>query len=393
MKILHVMPSLGVKSGGPTVALFGMVRALQGVGVEVDVTSSDADIEGNIPAYAGCRMMEQEVPIYYFRSPILGKYGFCPTMNNWLKSNISKYDLVHIHGIFAYTSIVSALLARRADVGYVLRTTGELDPIPLQKSFVLKQIFLKSLGMNFLNDANSIHVTSEHERLGVERLGIKAPIVEIPLGVYSPPAETLPRYGEFKKLYPQTQGKKIVLFLSRLDPIKGLDLFFPALKKAISKRSDIICVIAGSGTLAYEKKIYRLVFELGLENFVIFTGFLEEAKKWAALRDAYIFVCPSYHENFGIASIEALALGIPVIVSDQVAIHREVNEDLAGFVVPCKVDEIAATLETSFADEGLRNRMGENGKRLVRTKFSWPKVAEQIKELYRSLLTNQSRFA
>jgi glycosyltransferase involved in cell wall biosynthesis len=389
MKILYVIAGVPPLSGGPTTALFGMVRALRALGIEVEVATTDADISGNLPVPIGRKIVEQNVPIYYFRCPTLRKYGCSPALTRWLRAHIREYNLVHIHDVFAHPTLPAAASARKAAVPYIIRPCGQLDPWSLRKNSFLKRTFLALAGQRILQHAAAIHATSEPEKASIEQLGINVPVVTIPLGIEALPESDSSLKGLFRERHPELGDRKVILFLSRIDPKKGLDLLLTALQKIEEKRDDFVLVLVGSGAPSFEGQVRSSVIDLGLDGLVIFAGFLDGQMKQAALYDADLFVLPSYDENFGIAVVEAMAMGLPVLISDQVGIHRDVQEYEAGLVTRCNAGEIAEALSTLLDDESLRHRMGENGRRLVQEKFTWSQVGHELLKLYRSILASK----
>ena len=148
---------------------------------------------------------------------------------------------------------------------------------------------------------------------------------------------------------------------------------------------EAVLVLAGSGDPAWVAALRQTTERLGIADDVIWAGFLTGEAKWSALSNADVFVLPSYSENFGIAVVEALACGCPVVVSDQVGIHREIARAEAGLVTPCKVDSLAEALCAVLADTSLRRRMCENGVRLARQQFSPEAVGSRMAEAYAAL--------
>lgn len=386
MRVLHVIAGLPARGGGPTAAVVGMVAQSRILGLEAEVATTDSNIWGNLSVPLGEKVIEQDVPRYYFRSPMLRRYGYSPGLARWLRTHIRAYDLLHIHGVFAHPTISAAASAWKADVPYIIRPCGELDAWPLRKNRILKRYYLRLVGRRILNQAEAVHAASAAEKVGIERLGVKTNVVTVPLGVEIPSVMELSSHGQFRKQYPELEGKKLILFLSRIDNIKGMDLLLPALKRVTEKRKDVILVIAGSGNPSFERQVRRWVADLGLDRFVMFCGFLDGHRKQAALRDADLFVLPSYHENFGIAAVEAMAAGLPVVISDQVGIHQEVRECEAGLVTRCDAGEVAEALLNVLEDDSLRRRMGENGRRLVQEKFTWSRVGVELVKLYQSIV-------
>lgn len=383
MRVLHVVAGISPVYGGTTQAVLEMCQALRRAGVEADIATTDEDGAGGNWAVPLGRPVEiGGMAIYHFHSPFLRRYGVSPGLVGWSRRNIRRYDLVHIHGFFSYVVLPSAYVAQRNGLPYLVRPSGELDSYSLRQRGGWKRIYLWGIGARILQDAAAIHCTSELERTHVERLGIPVRTAVIPLGVNSSFFQAFPR-GEFREKYPWVGSRKIVLFLSRLAPKKGLDLLIPAL--ASLRRDDFVLVIAGLGSPDYERQVRDMVRDRGLASRTIFTGFVQGEDKYAVLADADIFVLPSRDENFGLAVAEAMAAGLPVIISDQVAFHLEVETAQAGILVPCTVTGVAEGLRRLLDDAPLRCQMGGNGRRLVQERYSWERVTNDLVSLYRSL--------
>jgi glycosyltransferase involved in cell wall biosynthesis len=181
------------------------------------------------------------------------------------------------------------------------------------------------------------------------------------------------------------QDRKVLLFLSRIDRKKGLDLLLEAFAQVRRRFPEAVLVLAGTGDPEYVATLKTTAERLQIAAAVIWAGFLTGAAKWSALTGADVFVLPSYSENFGIALVEALACGCPVVLSDQVGIHREISRAEAGLVTPCRVDELAAAILNVLTDAGLRRRMSENGVRLAQQQFSLEAVSRQLAAAYASV--------
>ena len=181
-----------------------------------------------------------------------------------------------------------------------------------------------------------------------------------------------------------------ILFLSRLDPIKGLDLLLAAFARVLTARPNLALVIAGEGAPAYQTQLRQQVRALALEQGVIFTGFLRGERKLAALADCDAFVLPSYSESFGVAVVEAMACRKPVLITDQVAIHREIANAEAGIVVPNTIDALADGLAALLNDPTAKRRMGSNGYRLIVERFEISRTVEQLLTCYRTLARSSS---
>ena len=175
------------------------------------------------------------------------------------------------------------------------------------------------------------------------------------------------------------------MFFGRVHPKKGFDLLLPALA-VLSKSRDFHLLVAGPGDDAYIDSLKSEVDRRGIGSRVTFAGMLNGADRLRPLADADIFVLPSYNENFGIAVAEAMACGIPVVVSDQVDLSIEVREWNAGLVVTCDVAELASALGRMIDDPQLRAECGANGKRFAAEQLRWDRVAARLHHLYESAM-------
>ena len=165
---------------------------------------------------------------------------------------------------------------------------------------------------------------------------------------------------------------------------KGLDLLIPAFARVLAARPDLHLIVAGpdDGVAA---ELGRWVAREGIAGRVSAIGMLAGEDKKMALAAAELFVLPSYSENFGIAVLEAMAAGLPVLISDQVNLWREISDASAGIVVACRADAVEAGLARLLDDPDMARRMGRAGAALAREKFTWPLVAAALEALYVSV--------
>ncbi len=302
-------------------------------------------------------------------------FAYSPGLANWLEETVTQFDLLHVHTLFNHPSANACAVAHKQRVPYIVRPCGMLDPWSLRRSRWKKAAWMTLWGRRHLNGAAALHFTSSEEQRLTERLRLNAAGVVVPLGV-----EVL------KRGRTDASGLKTVLFLSRLHPKKGLDLLIPALGDLARKRDDFRFVVAGGGEARHLKDVGRQLLEHGILGRTKLTGFVAGPDKAELLGEADIFVLPSYQENFGLAVAEAMAAGIPVVISDRVNLHPEVARYRAGLVTTLDRREIAAAIEKLLDDEALQREMGHNGQRLVQEKFNWASISRQIANLYDNVL-------
>jgi glycosyltransferase involved in cell wall biosynthesis len=392
LKVLHVIPSLALAHGGPSVALPLMAKSLAGMGIEVDVATTDDDGRAKrLRVPLGQRVERDRCGIFYFRKQTeFYKVSF--PLRHWLKRYAAEYDLVHIHALFSFASTVAARAAKRAGVPYIIRPLGVLNDWGVKN----RRPWLKALSLKFvegavLRNAAAMHYTSEQERVEAERIGATAPAAVIPLQIDTEPFKQLPPAAAFFKDFPGAAGKRVLLFLSRLDPKKGLEMLFAAYAEVCGKHADVILVIAGSGEKDYEALLRERTLELRISDKVIWTGFLSCDRKLAALSAAEIFVFPSRSENFGIALVEAMAAGKACLTTTSVGIAPQIKEAEAGMVVPAEAGPLAKAIEVVLQDGRLREQLAIRARQLVAEKFSGEAIGSRLCELYHEVATQPTR--
>ena len=383
MKVLHIIPSVGPLRGGPAVVARTIATGLVSHGVVVDVVTTDDNGEERLRVPLGCPVVADGVTYWYFRRQ-LDFYTASFPLSQWLAAHVDKYDLVHIHALFSFAPTAGAFWAARRGVPYLVRPLGVLNAWGMRhRRPLLKRISLRLIERRILANAVAAHFTSEQERCEADMVAPGTRSVVVPNPVANLGAERKPRTAEYSTKYPQLTGKKVVLFLSRIDPIKGLDLLLDGFARARVALPDAALVVAGNGDNCFFARLREQARRLGIEQDIIWAGFVEGTEKEALLAAADVFVLPSYSENFGIAIVEAMARGLPVIVSDKVGIHQEVTRAGAGLVVSCTAIEVERAVIQMLSNQALRDEMARNAHRLAQD-YSPTTVTARLLEVYRS---------
>jgi len=378
-KILHVIPSVGPQRGGPSVMMRTIARALSQADMDVHVVTTDDNGPDRLNVPLGTPQHEDGATFWYFPRQTTF-YNFSWPLTRWLAKHVREFNLVHIHALFSYAALPAALLSHRAGVPYIVRPLGTLNRWGIKNRRPwLKNLSFRVIESRILAGAAGIHYTCEQELAEAAELGVQANPLIIPNAVDLPAREPRPESALSK-------DRKVILFLSRFDRKKGLDLLLEAFARVRNRCPEVLLVLAGAGDPAWVAHLRENAQRLGITPHVVWPGFLTGEDKWAALRHADVFVLPSYSENFGVALVEALACGCPVVLSDQVGIHREIARAGAGLVTPCKADELAQALLDVLTDAALRHRMSENGVRLARQQFSLDAVSRKLAETYAAVI-------
>ena len=381
MNVLHVISGIDPRDGGPSAALVGLVEAQAGCGLVTTVAATYRKGDDLLLA----KRLESTVSHVRLIGPCRTPLRWNRGIKSAMRELVANADIVHIHGLWEEIQHQAARAAQRLGKPYLVRPCGMLDRWCLAQKWFKKWLYLLWRLRKDLNAARAIHYTTESEVTEAARLQLKAPAVIEPNGVQLAEFSDLPPRGTFRRRFPTLDERPMVLFLSRLHEKKGLDLLVPAFARAAAP--ETMLVIAGPDSGGYQAKVQALVDQQGLRDRVVFPGMLHGSERVAAFVDADLFVLSSYRENFGIAVVEALASGTPVIVSDQVAIHREITAAGAGAAVPLTVDALAVEMRRWLEDKDLREAAARRAQPFVREHYDWCKIAQRWVVRYQQLAT------
>ena len=379
MRVLHVISGLDPQNGGPTTALIGMTRWQCEAGLKVCVLATWKWTTG-LPVADEMRRRGIEV---VHVGPARGRPSWHPDLPRAAQQAVGAADIVHIHAVWEAVQRVASRAARLAGVPYLFTPHGMLDPWNMSKRRWLKHLYLRLRMAGNINGASALHFATDAERDAVRRLGLRPPAIVEPFGL-DLTEFTAPPAGTFRGKFPQLGDKPFVLFLGRLHAGKGLELLVPAFARC--RLDPWMLVIAGPDT-GLGPAVQADVARLGLANHVLFTGMLSGVEKSAALAEANLLALPSFHENFGLAAVEALASGTPVIVSDQVYLHSQITAAGVGACVPTRIEPLAEELRRWMSDASLRHAATSQARRFVAERFDARRIAQNWIEHYTRLRT------
>lgn len=389
MRILHVIISLDPAAGGPQVVAPRLAAAQAARGCEVHLVThrlrareavTNAALE-SIPYFEKVQKHELEPPDRLER---LTAWRARPP----LADLASAVEVLHLHGVWDPILKVAADAARLASRPYAVQPHGMLDPWSLRQSAVKKRIALLLGYRKMLAGACFLHALNSDEKNLIEPLALPCPIEVIPNGVFLEEIEPLPAHGTFYAAHTPLKSKPYVLFLSRLHYKKGLDYLAEAFTLLARENARVQLVVAGPDG-GESEAFQQGVQQLGVRQRVHMVGPLYGRDKIAALLDAACFCLPSRQEGFSVALIEALACGVPAVMS-QACHFPEVAEVGAGEVVPLEAGALAAALRSVLTDPQRRERMAAAGRELVASRYTWSRVAAQTLEAYRRRTTHQN---
>lgn len=391
MKVLHVIPSLGLVRGGPSQVALEIVEALRDGGVEAEIVTTNDNGPDLLNVPLGQRTEYKQVPTLFFPrfSPQIKpirEFAFSSDLTAWLWQHIVEYDLVHIHALFSYPCTVAMAIARVKRIFYIVRPLGQLCEWSLQQSAMKKQIYLTLIERANLNHSQALHFTSEQEQQEASKLGMKSPSFILPHGL-SIPAPRSDAHYKLRQLLKVPLEEPVILFMSRLHAKKGLDYLIAALGKLAHQRFTF--VLAGSGSPEYEAEISDLLLSAGIRDRTHRSGFVTDEMKDIFLQGADIFTLTSHSENFGVVVLEALAVGLPVLVTPGVALASVVQQYQLGYVVELDVAAIVSGLQCWLNNPQQAKKMGDRARQLIFERYTWDRITSRLIEVYTAILNQE----
>ncbi|MDO9533587.1 MAG: glycosyltransferase [Deltaproteobacteria bacterium] len=391
MKILHVIANLAPRYGGPSKACWEMARAVARLGHQVSIYTTNQDGPGELEVPLGRPMRRDGVEVCYFPIQPPRFWGTSLPLARALRRQIQAVELVHIHSLYLFHGLVAGHYCRRFGVPYLLRPHGTLDPFIHRRHRGRKRVMEHLFEHKNISGAAALHFTTAEELELAAPFTFGTPGVVVPLGMDLDEFAELPEPGSFRRQHPEIGEKSIILFFGRINFKKGLDILAKAFGVVARRRQDVHLVIAGPDNDGWGARVRTWLAEAGVLDRATFTGMLLGPDRLAVLRDASLFVLPSYSENFGLAVIEAMAVGLPVIISDQVNIWPEVETGGAGRVIPCEATALADQILELLADPDAAAGMGQKGRALVQDRYQWPRIATQLAEAYVRIIDEHRR--
>ena len=373
MKILLVIPYFTPKRGGATTVLCDLANELTQRGHEVTLLTTDYQYDKE---YAQRLKNAQILPFKY--SLRLGLFIYSPKMKRWLKDNIVKFDLVHMHKFRSYQNILIAYYAKKNNVPFIIQPHGSLPRFEEKKR--LKWLFDIIFGKRLLYASSKLVALNLKEKKQFESLGVRASSIEIiPNGIKTSEYQNALKQDLFREKYNIKKSDLIVLYLGRLHQIKGVDLLIQSYANVLNKtKSSRLVIVGGDDGLLL--KLKEQVDSLSLQNAVLFTGSLYGLDKIHALCDADIFVLPSRYEMFPISILEAAACGTAVISTKNCGIEEVVQN--FGLVVDFDRKTLADALLTLMNDDEFRFTLGNRGKHLIMENYGWNTILNQYERMY-----------
>lgn len=373
------------EQGGTVASVLGLIQALSQQGIRCEIFTTLWK-EGSTDAMLSC-----DFPINQFDVDFPSRFwpGYSKALAKvlWNKIGVGIFDLVHVHEPWHYPGLIAFRAARKHGIPYVLSPHGEFQEFCLRHKAFKKRIYMRMIQGHILKFADALHALTKEEMASISKLGYKNSVFVVPNGIDSSQFEKLPDISEFMAAYPDLSGKRVILFMGRLHFKKGLEVLARSYVSLSHKFKDVALLIVGPDEDGTRKRMESILKRSLALRSTVFAGQLTGKDKLAALACADLFVLSSYSEGFSMSILEALAAGLPVVISKHCH-FPEVSEHDAGFVVEPNDTAVTEAIDTLLSDGQLMARMGHNGRDLVKEKYTWTGVAASMAGFYRKLIAS-----
>ena len=372
MKVLHVCPSIAASYGGPTQSLLGYLAASRSVGIDASVAAPGAPAEDSAP-------FASELPperLHLFASVGSGAGIVSPSLWRWLMRHCGDYDVVHVHGLLNPVSSFSARITIAARRPTVIRPFGTMSRYTAtHRRSRIKAIYTAWIDRPSLERAAALHFTTmaegqEADWFGVDMKG-RAFVVPPPyIGSWSAAAQ---------------RDSQLVVFLGRIHPVKNLEILLAAWPEVARRAPGARLLIAGDGDRSYVRAIHEQA-QRADATAISFAGFLSGAAKETLFARATVMVLPSHHENFGMVALEAVAHGVPVVVSSGVQLQDVLSDHGVARCFAPTAAGLADAIVSTLGDKSLQQHTAVHGPELVRSRFSRAAIGAELEAMYRTVL-------
>jgi glycosyltransferase involved in cell wall biosynthesis len=386
MKILIVIPALGNVYGGTSKIVLELAESIGKLGVNVDVVATNANGEKTLDVDLNQWIIQNHYRVRYFSYLNFIDYKFTLSMSQWLFSNVSSYNLVHTHAIFSYPVLVAYWMCQLHKIPYIATPHGMLEPWALAYKIWKKKLYFNWLEKPALQKASAIQMSAATEAEGIKNLGLKPPLVIVPNGIHREDFASLPDPEIFDQQFPETRNKRLIIFLGRIDPKKGLDLLAPAFAQAYQKFPDTHLIVAGPDNTGFLPTAESYFIKAGCSHAVTFTGMLTGNIKYAALAAAKIYVAPSYSEGFSMSVLEGMAAGLPCVITTGCN-FPEAGEAEVAIIVNIDVGSIAKAIIQLLEDDQQAQNMGYRARQFILDNYTWDKIALKMVSVYENIIS------
>lgn len=375
LSVMHITGCIDPRVGGPAQSLYRLCLNLKKFDVQSSVFSFHFPFDDRKIKWDNVDV--RHVPYNFF-----SRYaaGWNPSGARILQmaAEKGKFRIIHNLGLWLYPNRYARITSKKQKVPLITSIRGMLGPWALKQKEIKKRIAWFIHEKKNLEAADAFHATSEQEAGLIRDMGFKQPIAVISNGIEVPQDLT----GNNRYLFPEFQNKRILLYVARIDPIKGLERLIDIWKEMCAKYPLWHLVIAGTGNRQYVQGIERYILQRNLKSRITCVGFVEGDYKNELLSRAELFILPSFSENFSNSVAEALAYSVPVIATNGTP-WKLLNERQCGWYTENNISGIKDALDEALAlSPQCLSDMGKKGRSWVKESYAWPQVAKKMAETY-----------
>jgi glycosyltransferase involved in cell wall biosynthesis len=359
--------------GGPTMSVAALCEQLVKIGCNVDVYTTTANGTSELNITPNKPQQVDGVNVTYFKRITKDHSHFSPALLKAVWKNAKTYDLVHIHAWWNLVSVLSCLIALMRGARVIVSARGTLSPYSFQNKNKLIKSIIHNLLTKPLLKRSHVHATSLRENKAINSIVNPKSTTTIPNFV------KLPVHSQLKENLFTFPIK--LIFFSRIEEKKGLDILLNALALV---NIPFHLTIAGNGNEGYVTRLKSLAASKGIAEKVTWAGFIND-DKFAVLKQHHLFILPSYDENFGNAVIESLAVGTPVLISEEVGLANYVMLNKLGWLCQTNIASVAAAIEKIANLPNELQRIKEQAPAIIYHDFSDLSLVEKYISLYHNI--------
>jgi len=380
LRILQVTPSYkpALIYGGPTMSVSMLAEQLALAGEKVKVYTTTANGKTELDVVAGNVTSVDGVEVIYFKRITKDHTHFSPRLLLQLWRQCRQFDVVHIHGWWNTVSVLACWVAQKRRMAVIVSPRGMLSNYSFgNKNNPAKSLIHRLLGRSLLK-RSFIHVTSHNEYEAVSSLVKSKGIFNIPNFI---------RLGKVDHTRsPLADGVLKLIFFSRIEEKKGLDILLAALRHV---NVPFQLTVAGSGELEYTSRLKKMAAAYGIDDRITWIGF-QTANKFDVLAGQDLMVLPSYDENFGNVVIESLSAGTAVLISKQVGLADYVTEKQLGWVCELNERSFAETMNNTYLQKAKLNAIRDQAPSIIRNDFDTNKMIARYIGMYQQVLNTSA---
>ncbi|NEQ53321.1 MAG: glycosyltransferase [Leptolyngbya sp. SIO3F4] len=386
MRVLIVISAVGQLYGGPSKCVLELAHSLGEYGHTVDVVTTNKNDTQKLDVSLEQWLNQGSYRIQYFPYWDLSDFRCISwSLTKWLLKHLNNYDLVHTNAIFSYPALPAYVLCNIYKIPYVVTPHGMLEPWALTYKSWKKRFIFEFFEKPALQKAFAIHALAIPESQGIQKLDLNTSIAVIPNGIKKEDFIKLENPDFFYTNYYELKDKKIILFLGRIDPKKGLDLLAEAFSSVHIRFPETHLVIAGPDNIGFLSNAKSYFKANSCLEAVTFTGMLSGRMKYAVLAAADIYVAPSYSEGFSISVLEGMASGLPCVITTGCNFPEAKTHGIA-YVVETQAKAIADALKDCISKPKESELMGQKAREFILNHYIWKSIAEQMTALYQNAI-------